>query len=249
MLPMTPEQMILLTVIGFVAGCMSGMFGIGGGAVRIPLLNLAGIPLLNAFAINLLVIPLAQSIGAWMHRKNIDLRMAFYVVIGGAIGSMIGALFTGIITVRALAVVFVLISFLTVFGIYLDRLAPRISAAMVPAPHNLVLGALLLNLLTGIRGGSGGSLFPPFLRAMHLDIRRAIATSIFVTIFTASAGLMVYAKRGDILWMHGLFVLAGSVVGTGVGSRLSLKTRPFWLEAGLSVLVVCLSFITVYKAF
>jgi len=246
---MNSEQMFLLTGIGLAAGFMSGLFGIGGGAVRIPLLNLAGIPLLNAFAINLLVIPLAQSTGAYIHRKNIDLRMALYVAIGGSVGSVTGALFTGMITVRALAVIFVAISFLTVFGIYLDRLAPRISAALVPAPHNLVLGALLLNLLTGIRGGSGGSLFPPFLKAMHLDIRRAIATSIFVTIFTATAGLLVYGKRGDILWMHGLFVLAGSVIGTGIGSRLSLKTRPFWLEAGLSVLVVCLSFITVYKAF
>ncbi len=34
---------------------MSGMFGIGGGAVRIPLLNLVGLPLLSAFGINLFI--------------------------------------------------------------------------------------------------------------------------------------------------------------------------------------------------
>ncbi len=34
---------------------MSGMFGIGGGTVRIPLLNLVGLPLLSAFGINLFI--------------------------------------------------------------------------------------------------------------------------------------------------------------------------------------------------
>ena len=58
---MTIEQMILLTGIGLVAGFMSGLFGIGGGAVRIPLLNLVGIPLLSAFAINMFVIPVSYT--------------------------------------------------------------------------------------------------------------------------------------------------------------------------------------------
>jgi uncharacterized membrane protein YfcA len=50
-------QIIVLFCICLFAGFMSGMFGIGGGSVRIPLLNLAGLHLLTAFAINLFVIP------------------------------------------------------------------------------------------------------------------------------------------------------------------------------------------------
>jgi len=46
-------QFVVLFGIGLIAGFMSGMFGIGGGSVRIPLLNLAGLHLLTAFAINL----------------------------------------------------------------------------------------------------------------------------------------------------------------------------------------------------
>jgi uncharacterized membrane protein YfcA len=245
---MAIEQMILLTGIGLVAGFMSGLFGIAGGAVRIPLLNLVGIPLLSAFAINMFVIPLAQTTGAYAHRKNIDVSLASYVVIGGSIGSVTGAYFAGLVTNLALAMIFVGITILTISGIYLDRIAPKLYRALTPRLRNLVFGAFILNLLAGLRGGSGGSLFPPFLRVMGLEIHNAIATSIFVTIFTGFAGMIVYWSRGDILWLPGSFVLAGSIAGVAAGSRVSLKTKPFLLEAGLSALVLILSLITLYKA-
>jgi uncharacterized membrane protein YfcA len=60
--------------------------------------------------------------------------------------------------------------------------------------------------------------------------------------------MIVYWSRGDILWLPGSFVLAGSIAGVAIGSRVSLKTKPFLLEAGLSALVVTLSLITLYKA-
>jgi len=245
---MLHAQIMIFGVIGLVAGFMSGMFGIGGGSVRIPLLNLAGLPLLTAFAINLLVIPFSSSIGAITHRKRIDKRIASLVIVGGSLGSLIGAFFTGLIPTLVLAIIFVVTSIITIVGIYLDRIAPEFSKKLVPSLRNIVVGSFCLNLITGMRGGSGGSLFPPFLRAMHLDIHKAIATSLFVTIFTALAAIIIYWHRGNILWLPALFVLIGSMIGARVGSKLSLKTKPFWLEIGLSVLIVILGLLTVYKA-
>ena len=245
---MTPEQIILFFVIGFLAGFMSGMFGIGGGSVRIPLLNIAGLPLLSAFAINLFVIPFSSAVGAFSQRKNIDKKTALYVIIGGSSGSLIGAFLTGLFSNLALAIIFVLVSLLTVTGIFLDRLVPTFSRKLAPTSKNIITGSFFLNLITGMRGGSGGSLFPPFLRAMHLDIHRAIATSLFVTIFTALAAIIAYWNRGDISWAPALCVLLGSVGGARVGSRLSLKAKPLRLEVGLSALVVALSLLTIYKA-
>jgi len=118
---------------------------------------------------------------------------------------------------------------LTIVGVYLDKIFPRLYQRLTPSWNNIVLGTFVLNLITGMRGGSGGSLFPPFLKAMHLDIHKAIATS--------------------IPWLSALSVLIGSMIGARIGGKISLRTKPFWLQIGLSVLVVGLALLTVYKAF
>lgn len=241
-------QVIVYASIGLFAGFMSGMFGIGGGAVRIPLLNLAGIPLLSAFGINLFVIPFSSLVGAISQRKNIDNRIAIYVITGGTLGSVAGAFFAGLIPALSLAVIFVVICIISVFGIYLDKIFPLFSQKINPGPMNITILSFLLNLITGIRGGSGGSLFPPFLKVMKLDVHRAVATSLFVTIFTAAAATIIYWHRGNIIWLPALSVLTGSMIGAGIGSKISLITKPFWLESGLSMFVVGLAFITIYKA-
>jgi uncharacterized membrane protein YfcA len=227
---------------------MSGIFGIGGGGIRIPLLNLAGLPLLGAFAINIIVIPFSSIVGTINHRKNIDRKIAWYMVAGGALGSVTGAYLAGLIPTVTLAIIFVVVSIITILGIYLDRIAPEFSKKITPGLRNIVISSFCLNLITGMRGGSGGALFPAFLRAMHFNIHKAIATSLFVTIFTASAAIVIYWDRGNIIWMPTLYVLIGSMIGARVGSKISLKTKPFWLEIGLSVMTVALALLTVYKA-
>jgi uncharacterized membrane protein YfcA len=238
---------IVYLFIGLFSGFMSGLFGIGGGSVRIPLLNLAGLPLLNAFGINLLVIPFSSSVGALSQRRNIDKRIALYMITGGTLGSVTGAFLAGLISTLALAVIFVVVSVITVVGIYLDRIIPALARKISPGSWNIIAGSLGLSLIIGMRGGSGGSLFPPFLRAMKLNIHKAIATSLFVTIFTATAAVIIYWDRGDIVWLPAVFVLIGSMIGARIGSRISLKTKPTWLEIGLTILVIALAFITVYK--
>lgn len=239
---------IVYLFIGLFSGFMSGMFGIGGGSVRIPLLNLAGLPLLNAFGINLLVIPFSSSVGALSQRRNINKKVAVYMIIGGTLGSITGAFLAGLIPMLALAIIFVVVSVMTVLGIYLDRITPALARKISPGSWNIIAGSLALSLIIGMRGGSGGALFPPFLRAMKLNIHKAIATSLFVTIFTAMAAIVIYWHRGDIVWLPAIFVLIGSMIGARIGSRASLKTKPTRLQIGLTILVVALAFITIYKA-
>ena len=234
--------------IGLFAGFMSGMFGIGGGTVRIPLLNFAGLPLLAAFAINLWTIPFASAIASIEQKHHIDMRIAVPMVVGGTFGSVAGALLAGPIRPLALAIIFVIVSLLTVVGIHLHRFAPRISERMNPTPQAIIVGTFLLNLITGMRGGSGGALFPPFLRTLKLHIHRAIATSLFVTMFTATAAAIIYWRRGDVLWLPALVVVLGSMIGAKAGSKASLRTKPLWLEMGLSVFVMTLASLTIYKA-
>ena len=242
-------EIISYFLIGIFAGFMSGVFGIGGGSIRIPLLNVTGLPLLSAFGINLLVIPFSSCIGTISHKKNVEWKIVLYVIVGGTFGSVTGAFLAGLLSTLTLAVIFVIVSGITVLGIYFNRISPKLFHKINLNIKNIIVGTFFLNLITGMRGGSGGSLFPVFLKMMTLDIHKAIATSLFATIFTAVAGMIVYWHRGDILLMPALVVIIGSMVGARIGSLISLRTRPVWLEIGLSILVMILSLITLCKAF
>jgi len=233
--------LLIYLLIGLFAGFMSGMFGIGGGSVRTPLLYVAGLPLLSAFGINLLVIPFSSLVGAISHRKNIDWKFAPYVVIGGTVGSVIGAILAGLIPTLVLAIIFVIVSIITIMGIYLERVSPKTAQKINPNAATIINGTFFLNLLTGMRGGSGGSLFPPFLRMLKIDVHKAIATSLFATIFTAIAAVIIYWYRGDIILLPALVVIIGSMSGARIGSLVSLKTKPVWLEIGLSILIIVLA--------
>ena len=241
-------QMLIYFFIGLFAGFMSGMFGIGGGSVRTPLLYVAGLPLLSAFGINLVVIPFSSLIGAISHRKNIDWEIARYVIIGGIMGTLAGAFLTGIMPTLTLAIIFVIVSIVTVFGIYFDRIFPEVAQKLNPNAKIVILGTFFLNFLTILRGGSGGSLFPPFLKMIGLNIRKAIATSLFATIFTATAGAIVFWSRGNVPFLPAVMVVAGSIIGARIGSLTSLKTKPMWLEIGLSLFIVILAIIVLVKA-
>jgi len=216
--------------------------------VRTPLLYAAGLPLLDAFGINLLVIPFSSVMAAVSHRKNIDFKAARSVIAGGILGTLAGAFLSGVIPTPALAVIFLIVSVITVIGIYFDRIFPRIAAGLKPGAGAIAGGAFILNFLTILRGGSGGSLFPPFLRSMGLDVRKAVATSLFATVFTASAGAVVFWARGNVPPFSAVAVIAGSIGGARAGSLLSLKAKPAWLEAGLALLIVFMALIVFFKS-
>jgi len=237
-------------VIGLASGIGSGLFGIGGGSIRIPLLNLIGYPLIIAFGINMFTIPVSCSIGAYTQRENVDVRIGKYMIAGGVIGTIIGTVIAFLLSASALvlALLFVIASILSVIGMNLKYITPNLSQKLSPSPHAIAGGALAANIIGGMKGGSGGSLFSPLLKSFNVEIHRAIATSLFSVIFTSLIGVILYWSNGQLLIVEGLAVLAGSIIGTRIGSKRSMKAKYRSLEIGLSIVVIVLASITLLKA-
>jgi uncharacterized membrane protein YfcA len=87
---MTISLFILIALCGVVIGVLSGMFGIGGGSMMIPLLNLLfRLPILGATATSLFVIAPTSISGAWQHIRqgSIDVRAAMAIGLSGAVAS------------------------------------------------------------------------------------------------------------------------------------------------------------------
>lgn len=84
-----------VAVIGLGAGILSGLFGIGGGIVIVPLLILvAGFSVSQAAATSLaaLLLPVG-ALGAWQYWQAglIDLRAALLLAVGLLLGAYVGA--------------------------------------------------------------------------------------------------------------------------------------------------------------
>ncbi|MBN2542181.1 sulfite exporter TauE/SafE family protein [bacterium] len=234
--------------IGLISGFMSGMFGIGGGTLRIPLLNLAGLPLLSAFGINFLVIPFSSFIGALSQRRNIAKKIVVYAIIGGVLGEIIGAYSVGFIPTQILAIIFVFLCFLVAFGIFSNKIIPKLSQKVKPTRGNIFSSSFLVSFITGLRGGSGAQIFPALFNSFGLETHKAIATSLTVSIFTAFGAIPIYWNRGNIVWLPAFCVLIGSIIGARIGSKVSLKTKPILLEIGLTILIMALASTVIYKS-
>jgi uncharacterized membrane protein YfcA len=84
---------VVIILLGFGVGVLSGMFGIGGGFLTTPLLIFYGIPPTVAVASATTQITGASVSGAMVHmrRGGVDLKMAAVMIVGGFFGSFVGA--------------------------------------------------------------------------------------------------------------------------------------------------------------
>lgn len=82
-----------VALVGAGVGFLAGLFGVGGGFLMTPLLNLIfGIPMNVAVGSDLAQITATASSGAVAHRKmgNIDMRLALLILLGSVAGAQIG---------------------------------------------------------------------------------------------------------------------------------------------------------------
>ena len=85
---------LLIVVLGGLVGLLSGMFGVGGGFLTTPLLIFYGIPPTVAVASATTQITGASVSGVFAHmrRGGVDLKMGGVMIVGGGVGSLVGAL-------------------------------------------------------------------------------------------------------------------------------------------------------------
>jgi uncharacterized membrane protein YfcA len=84
---------IFIVALGFLVGLLSGMFGVGGGFLTTPLLIFYGIPPPVAVASAATQITGASVSGVMVHarRGGVDMKMGGVMIVGGLIGSFVGA--------------------------------------------------------------------------------------------------------------------------------------------------------------
>ena len=92
--PRSPRAVVILLLIGLAAGLLSGLLGVGGGVVMVPLLvGVTGFNQHSAHASSLAALIPIASIGAlkFALEGSVDYRLAALLAAGALIGAPLGA--------------------------------------------------------------------------------------------------------------------------------------------------------------
>ncbi|MEN9856413.1 MAG: hypothetical protein RLZZ157_1539 [Pseudomonadota bacterium] len=109
---------VLMAGLGLLVGCLSGVFGVGGGFLMTPLLMLLGIPAPVAVAAgaNLAAASSMSSILGQFERRGVDLQMGLVISLGGIFGVAIGSVLFGWLKAQGAAEATVKIAYVVLLG-------------------------------------------------------------------------------------------------------------------------------------
>lgn len=236
---------------GVVVGVFSGMLGIGGGTLMIPLFRLVfGLSPLEATATSLFcVVPTSLS-GAVQHIRNKTSLLKLGVVAGvsGAITSPLGvqlAQASPAWLVMLAAAVIIVWSSAKMFSkaLRMPKAASSRTTATQPGERKaepaqtatplvltrkqLVQGALIglgAGLASGYVGVGGGFLMVPlFLSVIGASAHQASGTSLVAVMILAIPGVIQQGLLGNISYVVGIATCIGSIPGALVGARLATR--------------------------
>lgn len=223
---MEPSLIAALVAAAAAAGFVDSIAG-GGGLITVPVLMLAGLSPEQALATNKVQGSFGAATAAISYGRSglVDLRRqlptaALAFAAGGAGAALVTALPTGVLRV-ALPVLLIGIALFFAFKPGLDdldraaRLRPGLFAlTAVPA----------IGFYDGLVGpGAGAFYMLAFVSLAGFGILKATAHTKLLNFASNLGGLAVFAATGHPLWLAGLAMGVGQVLGAALGSRLAMR--------------------------
>jgi len=234
---------VLLLVLGFFAGLLGALTGIGGGVLLTPILALHfGIPIRQAIGTSLVAVITTSAASSSVHlqRHTTDIRLGMTLELATSLGAAVMAYLVGYFNRNALEGLFA--AFLLYSSIMIlarggkvkegHPAAPSANGdAVIPPyqPKRYPLGlasSLVAGALSGLLGIGGGPIKVPVMFIfMGVPLMVATATSNFMIGVTAAASAIVYYRRGDILVQYAAPLAVGVFLGSLLGARLAPRVH------------------------
>jgi uncharacterized membrane protein YfcA len=228
--------LLALVVLSLAGAFVSGLVGVGGAIVMIPLLlyvppllDVGRLDVKTVTAVTMVQVFVAALSGVVAHGRRRAVRRDL-AAIGGlamASGSLTGAILSHFVDDRTLLVVFGLmtLSALALLFVPTETAGQPIFAERVEFNRPravLVCGGV--GLAAGLVGAGGAFLLVPLLMVVvGLPIRVTIGSSLAITALAATAGVAGKIVTGQVPLMPTLAVVLGAVPGAQVGAMVSRR--------------------------
>lgn len=232
----TLALILISLAVGLGIGILSGMLGIGGGSVIVPIFSLGyGLSALQATATSLFTIIPTAIAGSIAHVRQRTCIVALAVVagLGGACFSPLGVYLANLspswLVILAAAAIILWSSYKMLRKAFAAPKVPAAKEMLSPAPRTLPHKQLLQGFLIGCAAGlcagyvgiGGGFLMTPlFMVILGVSMHHASGTSLMAIAILSVPGAIEQILLGNVLIWLGLAIAVGSIPGAAIGARL-----------------------------
>ena len=244
------DLFVCLFVLGLFGGFISGLLGIGGGIIMVPLLLYVP-PLFNIAMLDMRTvagITAVQSFagalsGAFGHKRYNRISTPLALIMGGsmALSSLIGSILSKYTSSEVMLMVFASMAIASVVMMFIPKPEVGDTLEAHEITFNKPLAAVIgitIGLMAGIIGQGGAFLFiPAMLFLLHIPTRVAIGTALAIGIPSSIAVLIGRVGTNQIPYAMSTVLVIGVLLGAQVGSILSQKTPRVVLRRILAVLI------------
>ena len=229
---------IWLIPLGFIAGILGSIIGLGGGIIIVPVLTFMGFSPTLAVSNSLFAV-FSNSVGStieYAKQKRVEFSLGWKLGLMTVPGTILGAFISSDLSSEIFKILFALVLISSASYIFLKR---KIEEKPVDISRLLLVfsagASFFAGIISSLFGIGGGLIFVPLMVvALGISIKRAAPTSQFILMFASFSGLIVHSMLGHPDYYQALLLSIGAFAGGILGARLSLEIK----ENKLKIIVV-----------
>jgi len=235
--------------LGFVAGILGSMIGLGGGIVVVPVLTFLGFPPTVA-ASNSLFAAFSNSVAStisYSKQKRIEYSLGLKLGLLAVPGTILGAIISTDIAPDIFKILFGFVLIASSVYIFLRKQLDSREKIISKQLIIFIIGAsFFAGIISSFFGIGGGIVFVPLMVVgMGMSMKKAAPTSQLILLFASLSGIIVHSLLGHPDFLQSGFLAIGSFFGGLVGAKLSLSVK----ERNLKILISAVLLITAVKLF
>ncbi|MFN7024867.1 MAG: sulfite exporter TauE/SafE family protein [Pseudorhizobium sp.] len=261
---------IALAAAGVLAGVLAGMFGIGGGAILVPIFfhvfGILHVPeevrmhLALGTSLAIIVPTSIRSFMAHRQRGAVDTQLLKDWVVAVPLGTLLAAGIAAVASSTELQLIFALIALGLALRMIFNRASWQLGTDLPGNPIKFAVG-MAIGVLSGLMGIGGGVLNNTFMTLYGRSIHQAVATSAGVGVLISLPGLLGYLlagwgkpglppfSTGYINWLAVALLIPITLSVAPLGARLAHAMTKRQLEIGFGLFLITVSlqfFLTVF---
>ena len=231
-----------LIPLGFAAGVLGSMIGLGGGIIVVPVLTFFGFsPTLAAS--NSLFAAFSNAVAStisYSRQKRIEYSLGLKLGLLTIPGTILGAYMSSDVTPEIFKILFGFVLIASAGYILLRKKIESREKNLSKLMMVFAVGAsFFAGIISAFFGIGGGIIFVPLMVVgMGMAMKKAAPTSQLILLFASFSGVIVHTILGHSDFLQAVLLSIGSFAGGLVGARLSVDINEKFLRILVSVVIV-----------